>query len=114
MADLVPLSAFHDGPANDYELAMLTDGPDLVVLVALLNLESRGALKLARRESRLTGPGARAQPTPSIVASIGSLEPPADPVETAVYRAVRGTRPRRRLVPSQALRRRSTTSATVW
>jgi len=88
----VPLSAFHDGPADDYELAMLTDGDKLVVLVALLNLESRGTLKLARGGSRLpwpgVGTGGGAAPTPSIVASIGFLEPPADPVETAVYRAV--------------------------
>lgn len=84
----VPLSAFHQGPADDYELAMLTGGPDLVVLVALMNLESRGALELARVESRLPRLEAGSGPRPSIVASIGSLEPGGDPLEAAVYRAV--------------------------
>ena len=84
----VPLSAFHAGPADDYELAMLTEGRDLVVLVALLNLDSVGALELARRESRVRWPAPRAEPESSMVASVGWLEPPVHPVETAVYRAV--------------------------
>ncbi|MGI8808634.1 MAG: hypothetical protein ACR2KK_12455 [Acidimicrobiales bacterium] len=84
----VPLSAFHDGPADDYELAMLTEGRDLVVLVALSNLDSVGALELARRESRFRRPGAKVEPDSSIVASVGWLQPPAHPVEAAVFRAV--------------------------
>jgi hypothetical protein len=85
----VPLSAFHDGPADDYELAMLTEGRDLVVLVALLNLESAGALELARRESRLRWRGESAASATSIVASVGWLAPPSHPMERAVFRAVR-------------------------
>lgn len=84
----VPLSAFHDGPADDYELAMLTEGRDLVVLVALLNLDSVEALELARRESGFTRPGTKVEPDSSMVASVGRLEPPAHPVEAAVFRAV--------------------------
>ena len=84
----VPLSAFHDGPANDYELAMLTGGPDLVVLVALLNLESRDALELARTESRSWRPRGSAERPPSIVVSVGWCHLPLNVTERAVYNAV--------------------------
>ena len=84
----VPLSAFHEGPADDYELAMLTGGRDRVVLVALLNLDGVGALELARTGSPFRRPAARALAKSSMVASVGWLEPPAHPAETAVFRAV--------------------------
>lgn len=101
----VPLSAFHDGPADDYELAMLTEGRELVVLVALLNLDSVGALELARRESRFRRPGATVEPDSSIVASVGWLEPPAHSVETAVFRAVfAGNESKRTIADHSAVR----------
>ena len=83
----VPLSAFHDGPADDYELAMLTGGRDRVVLVALLNLDSVGALELARQSCVGRSSGI-AEPTSSMIASVSRLEPHAHPAEAAVFRAV--------------------------
>ncbi len=83
----VPLSAFHDGPADDYELAMLTEGRDLVVLVALLNLDACEALELARTGFRVRLPWERREHPLPIVASVGWLHPPTHPVERAVYRA---------------------------
>jgi hypothetical protein len=94
---------------------MLTEGRGLAVLVALLNLDSVGALELARRGSRFRRPGAKVEPDSSIVASVGWLEPPAHPLEAAVFRAVSpGTNPRGRSLTTPRLGQHSATSASEW
>ncbi len=85
----VPLASFYPVPADDYDLAMLSEGRSLVVLVALLNLEARGALDLTRWPFRLLPRRGATRDSVPIVARLTSTPVRVDhPVDQAVYRAI--------------------------